>query len=351
MLEKFLIGGKRLVFYIVTLITALMILPSIFGATIGRGWRLIALLVGWFVFTTLAWQARKLPIKVWFYTGLVVLAGLFWPTSFLIESNFVFQDRLPQPFLGILDVVILLLPLLALIIAAYLIYAAILMIRDQQTPPGVEGETSLPRSGQGGRMLAIVVTLAVLLLVKFYHNLSGLIMWDNTYDPIEFLWLILPILIAIICGVILVINLPGKTKLAGWLYLLLVPAMMWIVYVPAFNVDPHQVTTERAERLSYAIEKYYQREGYYPQTLSQLVPTDRLFIPVPMIINGQSWCYDAGPDYYRLGYVDRCHWSSPNFFGTVFKSVGDVSSLSAVCDAVVTAHNQQFGSDDFIGCK
>ena len=98
MLEKFLIGGKRIVFYIVTLITALIILPPIFGASLGRGWRLIALLVGWFVFTTLAWQARKLPIKVWFYTGLVVLAGLFWPTSFLIESNFVFQDRLPQPY-------------------------------------------------------------------------------------------------------------------------------------------------------------------------------------------------------------------------------------------------------------
>jgi hypothetical protein len=189
------------------------------------------------------------------------------------------------------------------------------------------------------------------LLVKFYHNLSGLIMWDNTYDAIEFLWLILPILTAIFCGIILMINLPGKSKLAGLLFLLLVPTMMWIVYVPAVNIDPHQVTTERAERLSYAIENYYQREGHYPQTLSQLVPRDRLFIPIPMIINGQSWCYDAGPNYYRLGTVDRCQWSSPNFFGTVFKSVGDISDLPAVCDAVVTAHNQQFGSDEFIGCK
>ena len=165
------------------------------------------------------------------------------------------------------------------------------------------------------------------MLVKFYHNLSGLIMWDNTYDPIEFLWLILPILIAIICGVILMINLPGKTKLAGWLFLLLVPTMMWIVYVPAVNIDPHQVTTERAERLSYAIENYYQREGKYPQTLSQLVPRDRLFIPVPMIINGQSWCYDAGSDSYRLGSVDRVIGVPPAFYGTIFTSVGDTSGL------------------------
>jgi hypothetical protein len=351
MLEKFLIGGKRIVFYIVTLITALIFLPPIFGARIGRGWRLIALLVGWFVFTTLAWQARKLPIKVWFYTGLVVLAGLFWPTSFLIESNFVFQDRLPQPFLGILDVVIFLLPILALIIAAYLIYAAMKMIREQQNKQAVQGEVASTRAGRGGWTLTYILTLSILLLVKFYHNLSGLIMWENTYDPIEFLWLFLPILIAILCGIILLLNLPGKSKLAGLLFLLLVPAMMFIVYVPAVNIDPHQVTTERAERLSYAIENYYQREGKYPQTLSQLVPRDRLFIPVPMIINGQSWCYDAGLDYYRLGYVDRCHWSSPNFFGTVFKSVGDVSGLPAVCDAVVTAHNQQFSRDDFIGCK
>lgn len=351
MLEKFLIGGKRLVFYMLTLITALIILLPIFGPRLGRGWGLIALLVGWFVFTTIAWQARKLPIKVWFYTGLVVLAGLFWPTSFLIESNFVFQDKLPQPFLGILNVVILLLPLLALIIAAYLIYAAIMMVREQQNTQGAQGEVASTRTRQGGWMLAYILTLSILLLVKFYHNLSGLIMWDNTYDPIEFLWLILPILIAIICGVILMVNLPGKTKLAGWLYMLLVPAMMLIVYVPAVNVDPHQVTTERAERLSYAIENYYQREGKYPQTLSQLVPRDRLFIPGPMIINGQPWCYDAGADFYRLAYIERKHWSSPCYYEQVISSAGDFTALPPVCEEELKMLIDEKVIEEYGGCQ
>ncbi len=99
----------------------------------------------------------------------------------------------------------------------------------------------------------------------------------------------------------------------------------------AQRVDFREVTDRRAERTVRAIERFYAREGRYPTALSELAPSYLLSIPEPMIIYGQDWCYDSGQAYYRLGYIDRAHWSDPRLIGRVYKSAGETPGSGQMC--------------------
>jgi hypothetical protein len=55
-----------------------------------------------------------------------------------------------------------------------------------------------------------------------------------------------------------------------------------------------------------------------------------------MIINGQDWCYEGGDDHYRLGYVDREHWSSPYLVRQVHKTAGEYLETGNFCEEGIT---------------
>jgi hypothetical protein len=116
---------------------------------------------------------------------------------------------------------------------------------------------------------------------------------------------------------------------------------MIAVSARAQRVDFRQLTEERAERVTQAIETYYAREGRYPQDLRQLVPRYVLSLPGPVIIYGQDWCYDGGEDYYRLGYLDREHWSDPRLFGRVYSAKGDSPLKVDVCQPAIDIYRAQ----------
>jgi hypothetical protein len=71
------------------------------------------------------------------------------------------------------------------------------------------------------------------------------------------------------------------------------------------------VTEQRAEAVNRAIQRYHKQNGDYPRMLTDLTPRYLVYIPNPLIIPGQTWCYEGGHDYYRLGYVYRQSFSSP----------------------------------------
>jgi hypothetical protein len=110
----------------------------------------------------------------------------------------------------------------------------------------------------------------------------------------------------------------------------------------AQRVDFRQETTKQAEQAVRAIESYYTREGRYPETLSQLSPWYAISLPKPMIIYGQDWCYESGNVYYRLGYVDREHWSDPRLIGRIYKSVGEIPDSQPMCMDEVKAMQSRF---------
>jgi hypothetical protein len=109
------------------------------------------------------------------------------------------------------------------------------------------------------------------------------------------------------------------------------PALIIGIFTLAQQVDIRQLTEERAARTSRAIEAFYGRQGHYPETLEKLTPWYILSIPEPGIIYGQNWCYDSGPNYYRLGYIYREHWSAPYLIGTLHKASGNVPDIHPLC--------------------
>jgi hypothetical protein len=139
----------------------------------------------------------------------------------------------------------------------------------------------------------------------------------------------------------LLIVRPGRTKLAGFFYLLLIPALV-VISARAQRVDFRRLTEQRAERVAQAIEAYHARTGRYPQDLRQLTPWYVLSLPGPLIIYGQAWCYDAGQDYYRLGYVYRKHWSDPRLTGRIYQTNGQVPDLHPMCEEQVIALQKRY---------
>jgi hypothetical protein len=71
--------------------------------------------------------------------------------------------------------------------------------------------------------------------------------------------------------------------------------------------------------------------------LSQLTPWYVVSLPKPMTIYGQDWCYESGGGYYRLGYLDREHWSDPRLIGRVYRSVAETADAQPICTDEFTA--------------
>lgn len=252
--------------------------------------------------------------KVWIFTGLVLLALLLIPTSLL------FSDLATAAFF--------LIPL-ALVNAAFLLYS------------GLSLRSSEPQAG----IVIPVFFVGILLIIGTLFKIYDLTVWDNTYDSLKYILLFAPMLAVLLSGLTLLIALPSKTKLAGIAYLLLVPVLMIWVSTLAQRVDFRALTSQRAERVVQAIEAFYAREGRYPASLSELTPRYILALPEPVIIYGQTWCYESGDGYYRLGYVDREHWSDPRMIGRIFKAEGQPAQQSLMCEAEIATLQQ---ADPFI---
>lgn len=213
---------------------------------------------------------------------------------------------------------------LALVAVAILLFAAVARLRER-------------------RHRLVALAAAGLLLAKGLHSLYWLLIWDSTYDPLDFLWLPIPLFAAFAGGAFLAIALPGKRKLGGAAYTLLLIALIATVFASSQRVDFRRLTAVRAERVAQAIEAYDRRHGRYPRDLQQLTPGTILSVSEPVIIFGQSWCYDSGDDYYRLGYVDREHWSDPRLIGRIARATGNAPPDSRLCEQQIGALLERYG--------
>lgn len=276
--------------------------------------------------------------KVWIFAGLLILAILSLPASLLVN---IFPARLSQPFGTPMSLLLFLIPSIALLAVAVFIYLGLNLYNEWQNSGAAEGGYLQTQQKQAGRTAVVVLVLGVFLLAKALHNLYWLMVWDTTYDPLNYIWLFFPSLAVLLSATMLAITLPGKAKLAGFLYVLLIPVLI-AISTYAQRVDFRQLTEERAERTSKVIETYYSREDRYPQNLQQLNPWYALALPGPVIIYGQDWCYDGGDDYYRLGYVYRKHWSDPRLTGVIYKSKGEVPDPPRMCEEEVASLQNKY---------
>jgi len=295
---------------------------------------LIALAIVLLFVSALALAARRVSHGVWILAALLLLPLLSLPASVI---NNIFTASPEPPF------ALILMSSVALLIVALLLHSGLSTCREWQQASVVEaGPAQAQRSKRAGRAAAVMFVLSAVLLAKTLHHLYWFTVWDNTYDSLGYLLLLVPVLVALLPGVTLSITLPGKTKLVGFLYSLLIPALMIAVSASAQQVDFRQLTEERAEHVAQAIESYYAQAGHYPQDLWQLTPRYALSLPGPVIIYGQTWCYDGGGDYYRLGYVYREHWSDPRLVGRIYATKGKVPDLDGMCEEQVISLQERY---------
>jgi hypothetical protein len=307
----------------------------------GGGGLFLWLIAAGLLVPALAWAARKMPVRVWIFAGLVNLAALLLPASILVK---IFPARWSGPLGSTMALTLLLIVSLALVIAALLLHSGLNLFQAWRNGRAGEGGDSHPQGQHVGRTAFLALGLGSLLLAKALHSFYWFMVWDTTTDPLGAFWLAVPIPAVLYASIVLSIVLPGKLKLAGFSYVLLIPAVI-AVSSRAQRVDYRQLTEERAGRASQALEAYYTREGRYPPDLQRLTPWYALTLPGPVTIYGQDWCYDGGEGYYRLGYVYREQWSDPHLTARTYRTEGQVPDLGPICDREITTLQKRYPQD------
>ena len=333
---------KMKIFYGFTLILLALtswLVVGFFWGFPGSGWQIAWLMAFLLVALGLGLAFKRMSARVRILTGLLILAGLFSPTSSIAAHP---SLNRPQTFQALLPTTLFFLPSLGLVMAALLLHSGINHFKDWWGMSTEEGVGSRATRKQAGRAAVVLLVLSVLLLTKTLHNLYWLTIWDNANDSLGIFLLVVPVLAVLFCGLMLALTLPDRAKLAGLMYPVITLALMFALFTSAQKVDFRKLTEKRAEQVSQAVESYYSREGSYPQNLRKLIPRYALSLPEPVIIYGQGWCYEGGDNFYRLGYIYRDHWSSPILTGRIYKTEGPASDTSHLCDTEMAALRKHY---------
>ena len=273
--------------------------------------------------------------KAWIVAGLLTLEGLFLlPTHLLLDETggVNFLDT-PQALL------VYSLPALGLFIAAFLLYAGLARYSEWRNTDPAGGWTSHMARRQAGWSAMAALVLCVLLLAKAMHELYWLLVWDQAADGIGYGWMVFaPLPVGFVCGLMLLVALKGRQRLAGLLYLLLVPGLLIAMSIYAPRADLQKITERRAGQVVHAIEAFRARYGFYPPELRYLSFWSTPALPKPVIIYGQDWCYEASDDSYALGYVYHEHWSDPNLVAQVFRTAGEAPDTASLCDPEIAMY-------------
>lgn len=190
------------------------------------------------------------------------------------------------------------------------------------------------------------LALAGLLVGGLVYTCRWAWIWDSTDDGVRaYLLLMVSGVTAAAAGLVLAITAVGWRRWVGLAFPVLVLAALFgttrsLMSGPA--APHHRVTEARAARIAEAIERFQAQNGRYPVGLTALVPGEIWRIPKPIIVQGQGWCYESGPDHYRLGTVFREHWSSPIFSVRVYASAGDVRATDGACDETLAEVRSQY---------
>lgn len=307
-------GLKTKVIYFFTPILLTLgcwISATIFGGVLNPGTLIALAIVVVMIVFLLAPVTQRMSHKIWVFAGFLILALLFLPASTILK---IFPIREGIPFDSGMAFTILLTISLALIITALLLNSVLKLYKKRQVIIKGGDEGLQDQSQKTGRALAGILVLSASLLAKALHSFYGFTVWDTTYDSLGWLWMPIPVMAVIFSSFWFFFVLLCRTKPAGFLYLLLIPALI-AISARAQQVDFRQLTEERAKHVSQLIENHHDRVGRYPENLRELTPWYAFPLSGPVIIYGEDWCYDGSVDYYRLGYLYREHWSSPNLIG------------------------------------
>lgn len=180
--------------------------------------------------------------------------------------------------------------------------------------------------GTAGLFLAGLVTL------QFYQ-----LVWDMATDGVTAVSNLATVIAPTTLAVALLLGwtLPGWRKVAAPVLAGTILALTSSLFTTRSPWEaPHRWTVARAEGLEQAIVRYYRAQGQYPAALADVgFPyTTRLY--EPMIFPRETWCYEGGPGYFRLGYVDRPHFgaAASDYAVVVEAWAGEAPQPAWACD-------------------
>jgi hypothetical protein len=266
------------------------------------------------------WQGKRRRLA---YLGLLLL--LLIVVGWTLSANDVLANS-PRWLYRLLGVGYLFVwPIVAVVLAARLIQ------------PIMAGEQPSNWLVAAGRL-----ALAALLLLLVGDQVVTETVWVIAEDSLS----VIPVIVfvaATAAGMLLAWQVPGWRRVAALVFALLV--MLTVSYASGrgWQTSPTAMTEAWAARIDRVIQRYHEREGDYPSSLADLTPFYLWRIPQPMIFRDQTWCYEGGDDYYRLGYVHQPAFGVPLEYITVriHAAVGEPPESSWPCDdALEKAHSQ-----------
>jgi hypothetical protein len=131
-----------------------------------------------------------------------------------------------------------------------------------------------------GKPLLLPMVLALLLLGCLAYSVFWASVWDQTSDGLGGLALSQPsALVAVGAGMVMAVALSGRRRVAGLLFALLAPLLLYQSFEQGWQVSYHDLTEARAERIAVALAEYHKCEGVYLPTLDRL--RSRYLLRVP----------------------------------------------------------------------
>ncbi|HUM70165.1 MAG TPA: hypothetical protein PLK31_15140, partial [Chloroflexota bacterium] len=193
-----------------------------------------------------------------------------------------------------------------------------------------------------GRLL--ISGLAILLLVGLAYTTFWGSVWDNTSDGLSGLMISgQAAFVAVAVGMVMTAVLQDSQRLVGLLFMVVVPVLLYQSFAWGWGASYHAITERRAAQIADALDQFHQREGYYPEALAALTPRDLLFVRQPVILVGETWCYQGGADFYRLAAFHREFFSSPVSL-RVYEAAGEAPPGSWECEEELAAMKERIYS-------
>jgi hypothetical protein len=274
------------------------------------------LVIGWAL-------GRRLP---WLAVAVCVAGILYFSPIFQLVQTFMRSGAIPAWLLYPIQLFLFaLLPRLMVVMAAVLISYVLTPAASQR------GEVNRRIPWQTAKIASFA--LALITLGYMAYSIFWGSVWDQTSDGLFGVMVTIyagPVATA--SGMLMGVTLKGKPRLAGFVFMLVVPLLLYQAFNWGWRVSYHEITEGRAARIEQALKQFYEREGHYPETLSALTPRDLLFIQQPIILSSEKeWCYQGSQDSYRLGAFYREYFSTPVSL-RVYAAAGETPAVPWECE-------------------
>lgn len=226
------------------------------------------------------------------------------------------------------------------------VFPALLLARElqQRSSEGGDDPNRLSRDRSALRALLAFFMLGALSYAAFRGGI-----WDQTIDlGIGFMIPPFGTIAALVAGLVMALTLSGKYRIAGLVYMFLIPTILLRAYDAGRSISHHALTEQYAERIAQSLEQFHAREGYYPETLDALTPGDLLYVPQPVLLLGEKWCYRGGQDFYQLAAIYREYWSLPLSLRT-YASAGEPPAGDWECEERLIELKARYDPPPFVG--